>query len=209
INKLKMNRYLFLIFIIIFFIQCNEKERASLTSKKEYFYPYYMDFDTIVEVKYFRNFNSLLLSIDTILCSRKTVIIKFENDSCIYKIKPINFCSKRHPIFDYSYNDIIYLSNDSIIVDIEIRYSLDSLESILEKHILNKNKDLNYPRKPNSGFLSVGVDSTKTITEIEKLFGKIFNVFNNLNRVNNDSLKLYLYFEYDYLNHPVEIKPPQ
>ena len=138
------------------------------------------------------NFNNLLTAIDRVNCNNKIAIIKFETNSSIFKIQPLNFCSENPPIWCSSLRDVIYLTSDSITVSYDLKYNIDSLKPVLKRHLRNIENNENYPKKGKIGFLSLHIDSTKNISHTKNLLLKIITDFNE---IDNDSLHLNVLFE--------------
>jgi hypothetical protein len=75
-----------------------------------------------------------------------------------------------------------------------IKNPIDSLEVILEKHLLNKGKDFNYSDSPDKASLELYfADSTKSEV-VQELLIDISNKFNKLNRENTETLYLKMFF---------------
>ena len=186
------------------FIGCKENPKVKESKSKKVEYDISFDSNkNIIELNIdtFDNFNRMVVALEKSICDKKLTVIRFENDSTIYKIKPINFCPDDDINFDYYLRDVIWLTYDSIIVNQNIRFSIDSLCPVLEKHLVNKNNDPDFgsQKSQNSylknGFIKVNIDSTKTISEVKQIFQKLTNDFIDLNKQYRDSLKLYIELE--------------
>jgi len=196
-----LKKLIHILTIILIFSACKESESNQEVDFKKTEFNYLFDPTTdYVEmpIDSFENYDKLVYRLEKSICSSKKTVLKFENDSFIYRIKPINFCPENATIFDYFERDVLWITPDSVIVDYELAYPLDSLRIIMERHLINKNKDPKYPRKKTklsylkSGFLKIRIDSSKSIKETKRVFQRIVNNFNEINGLNHDSLYLYV-----------------
>lgn len=123
------------------------------------------------------NFNQLVDISEEIDCLRYNALLKIETDEKIYKIQPLKLCES---IMDYKLRDIIYINTDSITVNYELKYPIDSLKTVLKYHLQNPDNDSNYPVRKRTKLISVNVDNTLEIDETKKLLLNIINKFNQL-----------------------------
>ena len=130
------------------------------------------DIDTLA------NFNEVLRILDETDCLREYAVIKLETEEKTYKIQPLQLCES---ILDYKLREILYVNTDSIRVNYELQYPIDSLKTILTNHLLNPRGDKNYPSTDEKKLISINVDSTKTIKEAKNLLVKIISTINELN----------------------------
>jgi hypothetical protein len=84
------------------------------------------DIDTLA------NFREILDIIEEIDCSKNYALFKLETDIEIFKIQPLHFCGD---IVDYKLSEIIYVSTDSIAVNYQLKYPIDSLKMVLRNHL--------------------------------------------------------------------------
>ena len=130
------------------------------------------------------NFNEIIKIQNKIDCNKNYALFKLKTDTKIYNIQPLQFCED---IFDYKLREIVYISTDSITVNYELQYPIESLKMILNNHLKNPNDDRNYPSSEEKRLISINVDSTKNIIETKKLLLKIITNINELNIKTNFS----------------------
>ena len=130
------------------------------------------DIDTLAD------FRAVLNAMNEIDCLRNYAVFKLETDEIIYKIQPLQFCEI---IYDYKLKEIIYVNTDSITVNYQIKYPIDSLKMVLDNHLRNTSNDENYPSVDEKKLISINVDRAKSIVETKKLLIKIITDINDLN----------------------------
>ncbi|WP_034062266.1 hypothetical protein [Lacinutrix jangbogonensis] len=130
------------------------------------------------------NFNEIIKIQNKIDCNKNYALFKLKTDTKIYNIQPLQFCAD---IFDYKLREIVYISTDSITVNYELQYPIESLKMVLTNHLRNPNDDKNYPSSKEKRMISINVDSTKNIIETKKLLLKIITNINELNIKTNFS----------------------
>ena len=131
------------------------------------------DIDTL------KSFKEVTEILDDIDCSKEYALFKLETEKKIYKIQPIQFCDD---IFDYKLREVIYINTDSITVNYELKYPIDSLKTTLTNHLFNPNNDRNYSLANEKKLISINVDSTKKITDTKRL---LLNIIDELNAIEN------------------------
>lgn len=140
----------------------------------------------------FSNFNELFQAFEE-KCKKQRTVISFEDETAIYRVEPINFCPDDNVVIDYYVWDVVWLTLDSIYVNYKIRYSIDSLTAIMNKHLINKELDENYPRTRRRGFFEVCIKEKTSIKETKDFLLKIVSTFNQINESSQDSLRLNIY----------------
>jgi len=162
--------------------------------------------DTIeLNLSKFSNFLDLYDTVDNNLCNKINSIITFENDSAVYRFTPIiQYCSSGNPpIRDYWASQFISLSADSILVDASsiylnkrLVYSMDSLDIILSRHLLNK---FNFRKSYRTKFVAIAINSSKAISATKRVFQNLITSFNKLNKQNKDTLNLYIFLRRKFI----------
>ena len=100
------------------------------------------------------------------------------------------------------YKNIISISSDSIFKN--KLYSIDSLDYLLKKDLLNFGKDLNFSDSPDRLIVSIEFPENGNINDVKDLMIKVFNSYNKLENKIKDSVNLNI-----FLNWKQEIiKPP-
>jgi hypothetical protein len=130
------------------------------------------------------SFNDIIKIQNKIDCNKNYALFKLNSDTKIYNIQPLQFCED---IFDFKLREIVYINTDSITVNYELQYPIDSLKMVLNNHLRNTNNDRNYPLVEEKRLISINVDSTKNIIETKKLLLKIITNINELNIKTNFS----------------------
>lgn len=174
-----------LILVLICFVFTNCKESKSdetqidIEKPVQYFFSSGLVGNKLVEtnIDTLSNFNSLLKILDKNDCYKEYALFNLETEDKIYKIKPQPFCEGS---FHYRLKEIIYINTDSITVNYELKFPIDSLKSVLRKHLLNPEQDKNYPLAGEQKLISVHVDSLKPIASTKTLLLKIINNINEL-----------------------------
>lgn len=159
---------------------CNEKKRLPIEKPIQHFLSFRLVDNEFIEydIDTIANFSEVLKILDEIDCTKEYALFKLETDNKIYKIQPLQFCES---IFDYKLREIIYVNTDSIIVNYQLKYPIDSLKMVLNNHLQNTNYDENYPSTDEKKLISINVNSTKNIIETKKLLLKIIAEINDLN----------------------------
>ena len=137
-----------------------------------------------VDIDSLTNFKEILNVIENIDCRKNYALFKLETENKIFKIQPLQFCDD---IFDYKLREIVYINTDSITVNYELQYPIDSLKMVLNNHLRNPNNDRNYPSTEEKRLISINVDKTKNIIETKKLLLKTITNINELNIKTNFS----------------------
>jgi hypothetical protein len=130
------------------------------------------------------SFDDIIKIQNKIDCNKNYALFKLNSDTKIYNIQPLQFCED---IFDFKLREIVYINTDSITVNYELQYPIDSLKMVLNNHLSNTNNDRNYPSAEEKRLISINVDSTKNIIETKKLLLKIITNINELNIKTNFS----------------------
>ena len=130
------------------------------------------------------NFNEIIKIQNKIDCNKSYALFKLKTETKIYNIQPLQYCED---IFDYKLREVVYINTDSITVNYELQYPIDSLKMVLNNHLRNPNNDRNYPSPKEQRLVSINVDSIKNIIETKKLLIKIITNINELNIKTNFS----------------------
>ena len=129
------------------------------------------DIDTLAS---FSEITEILEEID---CEKNYALFKLETNSKIFKIQPLQFCGD---IFHYKMKELVYINTDSITVNNDLKYPIDSLNSVLRYHLLNFNGDNNYPLGTERKWISINVDESKKIDDTKILLLKIIDEVNSI-----------------------------
>jgi|GEM_PF-1901754 len=129
------------------------------------------DIDTLAN---FREITKILEEID---CEKNYALFKLETNSKIFKIQPLQSCGD---IFHYKMKEVVYINTDSITVNNDLDYPIDSLNSVLRNHLLNFNGDNNYPSAAERKWISINVDDSKKIDDTKILLLKIIDEINSI-----------------------------
>ncbi|WP_339847275.1 hypothetical protein [uncultured Dokdonia sp.] len=76
--------------------------------------------------------------------------------------------------------EVVYINTDSITVNNDLKYPIDSLNSVLRYHLLNFNGDNNYPLGTERKWISINVDESKKIDDTKILLLKIIDEVNSI-----------------------------
>jgi len=157
----------------------NEKNLINNEKPEQNFLSYRIVANEFIEIDIdtLANFTEILTIIEKIDCKKNYALFKLETDEKIFKIQPLQVCED---IFDYYLREIIYINTDSITVNYELKYPIDSLKMVLENHLLNLKNNKNYPLANEKKLISINVDDTKSIIETKKLLIKIISKINEL-----------------------------
>lgn len=170
-----MKKSIIILVLVFLFYNCIEKKENHNTKQKivyKYTPPLNYGIEYLeVDIDSLSEFNEILTILDTIDCTKKDVVFKMETEDKIYKIQPLQYCGVN---YDYYLNQIIYINTDSITVNHDIQYPIDSLKTVLDSHLTNKKNDINYPSIDEEfRIISIHIDSSKKIKETKQLLLKI------------------------------------
>ena len=187
------------IFLILILFSCNQKSKNDNLEKKEYYYPEKGKFEqSLIQKNIFidsiENYGELLTEIDKIACQDSIPIINYSNREERFKLLPWYECSESNIVSCPTFRSRIFIQNDSILTNYEIRHSIDSLDIILERHLLNKGKDFNYSDSPDRAGIEIYFKDDVESKKIKKLLLNLSERFNYLNDKNPDTLYLNVYF---------------
>jgi len=184
-------RATFFISILIFLlISCGQNNSEKNNQKNEKPEQNFLTF-RLVDNKFIEfdldtlsNFNEIIKIQNKIDCNKNYALFKLKTDTKIYNIQPLQFCED---IFDYKLREVVYVNTDSITVNYELQYPIDSLKMVLNNHLRNPNNDRNYPSPDEQRLISINVDNIKNIIETKKLLLKIITNINEMNIKTNFS----------------------
>ncbi|EGV44232.1 hypothetical protein BZARG_3108 [Bizionia argentinensis JUB59] len=164
----------------------NEKKEAKSKKPEQNFLTLRLADNEFIEfnIDTLSDFNEIIKIIEKIDCRKNYALFKLETEKEIFNIHPLQLCED---IFDYKLREIIYINTDSITVNYELKYPIDSLKTVLNNHLRNPNDDKNFPSSDEKKLISINVDSNKNIIETKKLLLKIIANINELNTKANYS----------------------
>ncbi|MFK7747986.1 MAG: hypothetical protein AB8B65_06335 [Kordia sp.] len=177
-----MKKSISFVLLCFFLMNCvDSKKEKNLPKEKtvQSFLTFQTKKQTSIETNMdsLKNFGEVLKMIDTTDCSTKTLLFTIETAENNYTIQPLQFCGD---IYDYKLRQIIYFDTDSITVNEQLKYPITAIHSVLKNHLINPLNDEDYPSKEATKFISIHVDSSKSIKEIKKLLLNIISTFNSL-----------------------------
>ncbi|WP_416441758.1 hypothetical protein ACH3O9_14750 [Leeuwenhoekiella sp. A16] len=159
----------------------SEKKQIAIEKPIQHFMTFRLADNELVEydIDTLKNFNEILKILDETDCLREYAMFKLETEDKIYKIQPLQFCES---IFDYKLREILYVNTDSITVNYELKFPIDSLKLALTNHLFNPSNDRNYSLADEKKLISINIDSTKNIAQTKKL---LLNLIKELNEMEN------------------------
>ena len=199
------------LFLILLLFSCNQKSRIEASEQQVYYYPEKGKFEQNsnrknIYIDSIRNYEELLKEIDKIACQDSIPVINYSTKKDRFELLPWYECSEKNVISCPTFRSRIFIQNDSILTNYEIKHSLDSLEIILERHLLNKGKDFNYSDSPKKAGLEIYFENNAASKEIKGLLVKLSEEFNKLNDKYSDTLYLNIFFR-DYPLKRIPIPP--
>lgn len=158
----------------------NEKKETKSKKAKQNFFTLRLADNEFIEfdIDTLTNFNEIIKIIEEIDCRKNYALFKLETEKEIFNIHPLQLCED---IFEYKLREIVYINTDSITVNYELKYPIDSLKTVLNNHLRNPNDDKNYPSSDEKKLISINVDSSKSIIVTKKLLLKTIANINELN----------------------------
>ncbi|MFV9482288.1 hypothetical protein ACNI3T_00545 [Christiangramia sp. ASW11-125] len=195
--------------LIISLISCNQKNEKKILEQEVYYYPERENLNdktnlSNIFIERLRNYSELLNEIDKIACKDSVPIINYSKENEKYELLPWYECSERMVISCPTFRSRIFIQNDSILTNYKIKHPIDSLELILERHLLNKGKNFNYSDSPDRAGIEIYFDKNTKSNKIENLLINISEKFNQLNQKFSDTLYLKIYFR----DRPLRMIPP-
>ena len=185
-----MKKIVFISIIFSLFLSCKTKK-----DKAEFYYPRISSFKsdsllTNIQLDSIENYEELTKILDRITCSGKTPVLKFSNEKYEFNLIVFKICSEANLVADYSKRNVLYIQNDSIIINNEMEKSFNNLKSVLKRHILNPKKESDYSMNVEKAIIFYYQDSLYHKEKIKTQLIKIATEFNQLNKKNGDSLSL-------------------
>ncbi|WP_191859821.1 hypothetical protein [Hanstruepera ponticola] len=180
----------------------------------EFYYPRITSFEndsilTKIELESIKNYGELIKIADRIACNGKLPVLKFNSNKTDFNFLVFKMCSESNIIADYSQRNVIFIENNTVIINDLIEKPLDSLKEILKNHILNPEKQSDYSQNIDKAIIFYYQDSLFGKEEIKKQFIKLATEFNELNKRNGDSLSLKIKLnDYPYMRIDMPIPPP-
>ncbi len=189
----------FIIVLILHLISCEQKIKHDDVEIKKHYYPTIGKFEqNLIQKNIFidsiKNYGELLTEIDKIACQDSIPVINYSNRGERFKLLPWYECSESNIVSCPTFRSRIFIQNDSILTNYEIRHSIDSLDKILERHFLNKGKDFNYSDSPDQAGIEIYFEADVDSKKVKKLLLHVSERFNLLNDKNSDTLYLKVYF---------------
>jgi hypothetical protein len=193
---------IFFLPICIILINCEQKE------KRNFFYPSIKRFeeiknkDTLIikEFKSYKNITDTLWYYTKHL-KNKTPVFITENRNNKYYLKTVDLNYSCLPGI-IKIKNIIVISKDSVFKQGDY-YSIDSLENILKTDLLNNRKNNHFADSHKKLTIQLLRPYEQSIEELNNQLISLFNIFNDINKKNNDTLTLNIDFE-----ELIILKPP-
>ncbi len=125
------------VFLILTLFSCNEKLEESNHAKNIFHYPSKDIFNSNSQTKNIyldslKNYSQLLSKIDSIACNDYVPVINYSDSKNLFKIVPFYGCSTNMEISCPTFRSRIFIQNDSILTNFDIKNPVDSLEVILK-----------------------------------------------------------------------------
>ena len=197
------------IFLILFFFSCNQNNDKEDLERDVYYYPEEEKFkqnsnQRKIFIDSISNYGDLLNEIDKVACQDSVPVIVYSTKEEWYELIPWYECSEYNIISSPTFRSRIFIQNDSILTNFDIRHSIDSLETIFRRHFLNKGKDFNYSDSPAKAGIEIYLKNDIGSKEVKKLLLSVSEEFNNLNEKSSDTLYLNIFFR----DSPLKRVPP-
>lgn len=143
-------KFVTFIMVLLIFSGCTEKENSE--DFNTYFgKPVETKEDiTNVSLNYMLSFESLLSTLDSILCQNRHPAILLEDIDSTISLVPYNRCSNTGSSHLIKSRNKLQIHNNSILSNSSEVLSLDSLEQELERHINNKGEKVNFAESSES-----------------------------------------------------------
>ena len=207
---MKKNYLLVLLFLLLF--SCEERSNEEGSELQVYYYPEKENFEPTANkknifIESIGTYEDLLNEIDKVACEDSVPVINYSTSKVRFELLPWYECSEKNIISCPTFRSRIFIQNDSILTNYDIRHSIDSLEAILERHLLNKGKDFNYADSPEKAGVEIYFEKDVEFREIKSLLVKLSEEFNKLNEKFPDTLYLNILFR-DYPLKRIPISPP-
>jgi len=199
--------YIF-ISLLILFSSC--KEENLVESKKKSFY--YQNSDcydddsnkVLLELEEIKSYAELMNRMDSIACIDKFTVIKYQNESSVFHLIPSHKCPNHMIVCCYKARNRLKFTNDSIY-SLFNSHPMDSLDSMVKKHLLNNGVEYHYSSSPRWAFFQIEMDSLITIEKLSTILIGISESFNEVNSNYGDSLSLSIRIGVEKIK---EIRPP-
>lgn len=195
-------------FIILSLFSCKVTNKEKALEKEIYFYPQKENFDRAnlseIYLDSLKDYSAMLNEIDRVACEDSVPVINYSNNTEKFRLLPWYECSESNTVSCPTLRSRIFIQNDSILTNNRIAHSIDSLDLILKKHLLNKGKDFNYSDSPNHAGIEIYFKENTASKEISDLLVDLSEKFNRLNRNKKDTLYLKIYFR----DRPFSMLPP-
>ncbi|MCB7479850.1 hypothetical protein LGQ90_01125 [Gramella sp. ASW11-100T] len=209
---MKVHYISFLIILTLF--SCNHKNKKSVLEQEVYYYPDKEKFEmktnrSNIFLDSINNYGDLLERIDKVACNDSLPIINYSTKKERFELLPWYECSEYEIISSPTFRSRIFIQNDSILTNFDIKHSIDSLNIILRRHLLNKGKDFNYSDSPRQAGLEVYFDKYTNAKQVKNLLVEISKEFNELSKMTPDTLYLKILFRDRPLKLIPQIPPPK
>ena len=193
--------------MILILFSCNQRNKNL--EQGAYFYPEKEKLEKITNRKNIfidslSNYADLLKEIDKAACNDSIPIINYSTKENRFELLPWYECSESNIVSCPTFRSRIFIQNDSILTNYDIKHSIDSLEIILKRHLLNKGQDFNYSDSPDRAGIEIYFEDNVESDKIKSLLTDLSKKFNHLNSNYSDTLYLKIYFR----DRALEMIPP-
>ncbi len=193
--------------MILILFSCNQKNESL--EQDVYYYPEKEKLETIsnrksIFIDSIKNYADLLKEIDKVACSDSIPIINYSTTESRFELLPWYECSESNIVSCPTFRSRIFIQNDSILTNYDIKHSIDSLEIILKRHLLNKGQDFNYSDSPARAGIEIYFKDNVESDKIKSLLTDLSMKFNHLSSNYSDTLYLKIYFR----DRALEMIPP-
>jgi len=114
---------------------------------------------TNVSLNYMQSFESLLTTLDSIICQKGHPAILLEDNDSTISLVPYNWCGKTGGSHLIKSRNKLQIHNNTILSNSSEVLSLDSLEQELEKHINNHGDEVNFAESSESLIIIISYQS--------------------------------------------------
>jgi len=204
-----MTKTIYIIILILVFLSFGKKENYSDSERKSFYYPNPKCFEVasnkvFLDLKEISSYNELMNRLDSIVCNDKSPVIRYGDSYSDFNLIPSHKCPNRAIVCCYKERNRVKITNDSIYSFFD-SYPMDSLSSIVKKHIQNNGTDIQFSSSPRSAFFEIERDTLITMEKMRKILIGISDSFNEVNSIHDDSLSLSIRIGVEKI---IEVRPP-